>query len=118
MPAADAMAGTRENVAVCVRLRPSEEDETVWTVDASNQRIAPTPLHPALAKRAGSSAGAAPASDDDERSAAAYDFRFDHLVLGHERTECLYDRAVFPVVRAAMEAVSYTHLTLPTNREV
>ncbi|WFC94762.1 hypothetical protein MBRA1_001396 [Malassezia brasiliensis] len=109
MPAADVMAGARENVAVCVRLRPSEEEQSVWTVDASSQRIAPTPQHPALAKRAGSSAGgAAPASDDDERSAAAYDFRFDHLVLGHERTECLYDRAVFPVVRAAMEGYNGT----------
>lgn len=96
-------AGARENVVVCVRLRPSEHDDGVWTFEHDSNRVLPTEQHPALAKRAGSSTQA-----DDDELRATYDFRYDHLVLGNERTESLYDASVYPVVRAAMEGYNGT----------
>ena len=96
-------AGARENVVVCVRLRPSERDDGVWTFEHESNRVLPTEQHPALAKRAGSSTQA-----DDDELRATYDFRYDHLVLGNERTESLYEASVYPVVRAAMEGYNGT----------
>ncbi|WFD43535.1 hypothetical protein MPSI1_002197 [Malassezia psittaci] len=107
MPSAEAMAGTRENVVVCVRLRPSKQDEHLWMVDAENHRIVPTPQHPALSKRAGSSHPNG-LHDEEDRSSAMYDFRFDHLVLENEKTESLYEESVLPVVRSAMEGYNGT----------
>ncbi|WFC99448.1 hypothetical protein MYAM1_002192 [Malassezia yamatoensis] len=107
MPSAEAMAGTRENVVVCVRLRPSKQDEHLWMVDAENHRIVPRPQHPALSKRAGSSHPNG-MHDDEDRGSAMYDFRFDHLVLENERTESLYEESVLPVVRSAMEGYNGT----------
>ncbi|WFD33114.1 hypothetical protein MSPP1_004171 [Malassezia sp. CBS 17886] len=112
--------GPRQNVVVCARLRPEAPEymlvvRQLWRLDKAQSRIAPTEQHPSLARRAGSSTGAASPDDEDARDArgagttsSAYDFCFDSLTLGEERTDALYRTNVYPVVRAAMEGYNGT----------
>lgn len=107
--------GPRQNVAVCVRLRPleGEDDAGLWKLDKEQKSMMPTEQHPSLARRLGASSASSSSMGGDEDDAnmnglSTYDFRFDTLVLGHESTSVLYDKNVYPIVRAAMEGYNGT----------
>lgn len=103
-------SNARENVVVCVRARPlgSVEEDGIWRVDKEQSSVTPTDQHPSLARRAGSSTQISTEEDDGSNGLATYDFCFDNLVLGHERTTALYEANVYPVVRAAMDGYNGT----------
>ncbi|PKI82772.1 hypothetical protein MVES1_003601 [Malassezia vespertilionis] len=99
--------GVRENVVVCVRMRPTDEDggAPIWSVDKAAHCIVPTEQHPALARRAASTTTTAM---EEEEHGKLYDFCYDNLVLGTESTDALYTQSVLPVVRSAMEGYNGT----------
>ncbi|GAA5961230.1 hypothetical protein JCM3765_002879 [Sporobolomyces pararoseus] len=90
--------GKKENVVVCLRVRPAKSTSSsteIYNYRPAHATLSLAASHPTLVKRGGKT------SDE-------YDFRFDLLHVSPDPTSKLYDRKIRPVVKAALNGFNGT----------
>ncbi|GJN89577.1 hypothetical protein Rhopal_002564-T1 [Rhodotorula paludigena] len=99
-------SGQKQNVVVCLRVRPPKSTATpsapIYSLSSSTATLSLTSSHPTLLKRFGSSTHVPKALSDE------YEYRFDLLHEHPSPTLELYDRKIKPVVKAALAGFNGT----------